>query len=79
MTHYEPTWESVNRHNPGGTAPEWFMDAKFGIYFHWGPYSVPAFGSEWYAKWISISGHDSVKHLSLYTNNGSRWRHRLPI
>ena len=31
---YEPTWESVNRHNPGGTAPEWIKDGKFGIYFH---------------------------------------------
>jgi alpha-L-fucosidase len=46
---YEPTWESVNRHNPGGTAPEWFRDAKFGIYFHWGAYSVPAFGASSFA------------------------------
>ncbi|WP_115866554.1 alpha-L-fucosidase [Marinoscillum furvescens] len=42
---YEPTWESLARHN---AAPEWFKDSKFGIYFHWGVYSVPAFGSEWY-------------------------------
>lgn len=31
-------------------APEWFRDAKFGIYFHWGVYSVPAHGSEWYPR-----------------------------
>lgn len=30
--------------------PEWIIDAKFGIYAHWGVYSVPAFGSEWYAR-----------------------------
>lgn len=42
---YEPTWESLSRHK---AAPEWFQDAKLGIYFHWGPYSVPAFGSAWY-------------------------------
>ena len=42
---YEPNWESINQHK---AAPEWFADAKFGIYFHWGPYSVPAFGSAWY-------------------------------
>jgi len=42
---YTPDWESLKKHN---AAPEWFQDAKFGIYFHWGVYTVPAFGSEWY-------------------------------
>ena len=44
---YEATWESIreNYHTP-----EWFMDAKFGIFIHWGVYSVPASGSEWYPK-----------------------------
>ena len=44
---YEPTWESLATHN---TEPEWFKDAKFGIYFHWGVYSVPAYSSEWYPR-----------------------------
>ncbi|WP_217181498.1 alpha-L-fucosidase [Streptomyces sp. AC495_CC817] len=44
---YTPTWESVNRHP---AAPEWFRDAKFGIYFHWGAFSVPAYDSEWYPR-----------------------------
>ncbi len=35
---YEPTWESVKLH----TVPEWFHDAKLGIFIHWGLYSVPA-------------------------------------
>jgi len=35
---YEPAWESLARH---GTAPDWYEDAVFGIYFHWGIYSVP--------------------------------------
>ena len=30
---YSANWESLKRHN---AAPEWFRDAKFGIYFHWG-------------------------------------------
>lgn len=42
---YEPTIESLSKHE---AAPEWFQDAKLGIYFHWGPYSVPAYGSAWY-------------------------------
>jgi len=36
---YEPTWESLAQH---GTAPAWYEEAVFGIYFHWGIYSVPA-------------------------------------
>lgn len=43
---YKPTWKSIMEH----PTPEWFIDAKFGIYFHWGIYSVPAFGNEWYPR-----------------------------
>ncbi len=39
--HYEPTWESLDKHQ----APEWFNDAKFGIFVHWGLYSVPAWAT----------------------------------
>ena len=46
---YEPTWESLAEHTK---APEWFKDSKFGIYYHWGIYSVPAFDSEWYPRWM---------------------------
>ena len=35
---YEPTWESLDSR----PIPEWFQDAKFGIFIHWGVYSVPA-------------------------------------
>lgn len=42
---YQPSWDSLSTHQP---APEWFRNDKFGIYFHWGVYSVPAFGNEWY-------------------------------
>ena len=42
---YEADFENQRAHNE---APEWYRDAKFGIYFHWGVYSVPEFGHEWY-------------------------------
>lgn len=48
---YQPTWESLAKH---GSAPKWLDDAKLGIYFHWGPYSVAAFKTEWYPRWIHI-------------------------
>lgn len=43
---YEPNWESIGAYE----IPEWFADAKFGIFIHWGAYSVPAYGSEWYPR-----------------------------
>lgn len=43
-----PTWESINQRG----YPEWFSDAKLGIFIHWGVYSVPAYASkEGYAEW----------------------------
>ena len=45
---YQANWESLKKHE----TPDWFLDAKFGIYCHWGPYSVPAFENEWYAHWM---------------------------
>jgi alpha-L-fucosidase len=51
---YRANWESLSAHN---AAPDWFRDAKFGIYFHWGPYSVPAYGNEHYPR--TMYGHPS--------------------
>lgn len=46
--HYQPNWESINSR----PVPAWFEDAKFGIFIHWGLYSVPAYTKrEWYAEW----------------------------
>lgn len=56
---YKPTWESLAQHQE---APEWFRDAKFGIYFHWGVYSVPAFGSEWYPRNMHLKNRPEYKH-----------------
>lgn len=43
---YEPTWESLKQ----APVPEWIMDAKFGIYTHWGVYSIPAFSTNVYGQ-----------------------------
>jgi alpha-L-fucosidase len=50
---FEESWESLSTIE---REPEWFKDAKFGIYFHWGPYSVPAYSSEWYPRWMYAPG-----------------------
>ncbi|MEI7728526.1 MAG: alpha-L-fucosidase [Verrucomicrobiota bacterium] len=45
---YEPKWESLDKR----PTPTWFLDAKFGIFIHWGVYSVPGWGApKQYAEW----------------------------
>jgi alpha-L-fucosidase len=56
---YQPAWASVDQHNP---APEWFQDAKFGIYFHWGVFSVPAYENEWYPRNMYNTGDGAYSH-----------------
>ncbi|AUP78198.1 alpha-L-fucosidase [Flavivirga eckloniae] len=51
---YDPTWESLAKHQ---AVPEWLQDAKLGIYFHWGVYTVPAHHSEWYPFYMYREGH----------------------
>lgn len=53
---YDSNWESLEKNNK---EPDWFADAKLGIYFHWGPYSVPAFDSEWYPRWMYVPDRKS--------------------
>jgi alpha-L-fucosidase len=61
---FEPNWDSLKQHQ---AAPEWFQDAKIGIYFHWGVYSVPAFGSEWYPRDMHLKDKREYKHhLATY-------------
>ena len=49
---YEASWDSLAKYE----VPKWYQDAKFGIWPHWGVYSVPAFrgdhAAEWYGRWI---------------------------
>ena len=54
---YSASWESLKSHQ----IPEWFRDAKFGIYFHWGIYSYMGMG-EWYSHYMYNEGHAVHKH-----------------
>ncbi|QEF98085.1 Alpha-L-fucosidase [Stieleria maiorica] len=48
---FKPEWESLEQYQ----IPQWYKDAKFGIFIHWGAYAVPAFGSEWYPRQMYIN------------------------
>ena len=55
---FQPTWTSLQAYE----IPEWYKDAKLGIFIHWGVYSVPAFRSEWYARNMYREGSDEFNH-----------------
>jgi len=55
---FQPTHESLI----GYGVPQWYQDAKFGIYMHWGPFSVPAFQTEWYPHYMYIEGSPVYEH-----------------
>ncbi len=74
---YQPTWDSICLH----PCPAWLRDAKFGIYTHWGPYTVPAYGGDsnalcgikggyngaWYPRHMYDLGHSNgIYHLTTY-------------
>lgn len=55
---YKDTWESLSNWR----VPEWFPKAKFGIFIHWGLYSVPACANEWYSRNMYIKGMPAYEH-----------------
>jgi len=60
---FRADWESLKTYQ----VPDWYRDAKFGIFIHWGAYSVPAFGSEWYPRLMYIPGSPEYQHhLATY-------------
>ena len=49
---YKDDWDSLSAH----PLPTWFRNAKFGIFIHWGVFSVPAAFSEWYPRHMYREG-----------------------
>lgn len=54
---YQPQWESLKKHK----TPEWFRNAKFGIWAHWGPQCVEGSG-DWMAREMYIEGSHAYKY-----------------
>ena len=55
---FRPDWQSLQTYQ----VPDWYKDAKFGIFIHWGVYSVPAFGNEWYPRNMYVPSSPEYKH-----------------
>ncbi|WP_344748808.1 alpha-L-fucosidase, partial [Streptosporangium vulgare] len=67
---YEPTWASVDQHP---AAPEWFQDAKFGMYWHWGAFATPEYGTEWYPRTMYLPGSSENNHHKSVYGDPSAW------
>lgn len=60
---FRADWDSLSAYRE----PEWFRDAKFGIFIHWGVYSVPAFANEWYSRNMYVRGSSAYEyHRAVY-------------
>ncbi|QZT39159.1 alpha-L-fucosidase [Halosquirtibacter xylanolyticus] len=63
---FKEDWKELKNHQ---ASPKWFADAKLGIYFHWGVYSVPAYGNEWYPRNVHFKNRGIYKHhVKTYGN-----------
>ncbi|WP_126244286.1 alpha-L-fucosidase [Chitinophaga rhizosphaerae] len=54
---FQPTWDSLSNY----VVPEWYRDAKFGLWAHWGPQCEPEFG-DWYARNMYFEGGEAYKY-----------------
>lgn len=78
--HYTGTWESVNSH----TVPRWYEDCKFGIFIHWGIYSVPAFAPHTWElgeveseEWFADNPYAEWYYNSLNIGKGPTYEHHI--
>lgn len=62
-TRYEPTWDSLDSR----PIPAWYDKAKFGIFMHWGLFSVPSFSSEWF--WWCWKGQKKPECVDFMKKN----------
>ena len=77
---YEAKWESLDKR----PVPQWWTEAKFGIFIHWGPYAVPAFGNiskdgkfawDCYAEWYQGF---MLKGKKAYLDHHAKYYHNAP-
>lgn len=60
---YKADWSSLSGHK----IPDWYYQSKFGIFIHWGVYSVPAYACEWYPRWMyNPASHEYEFHKKTF-------------
>ncbi len=62
-------WDSL----AGNGVAEWYRDAKLGIFVHWGVYSVPAFGHEWYPRRMYLNELNRRRNVNFFEHHLKTW------
>ncbi len=68
---YQPTWDSLLQYD----APEWYRDAKFGIWAHWSPQCVPEAG-DWYARTMYIEDSPDYRYQNSHYGHPSKFGYK---
>ncbi len=79
QTRYEPKWESIDKR----PTPSWYTDAKFGIFIHWGVYSMPAYSkvgsyAEWYWNQLAKGPMDKGQPNATYEFHKKNYGENFP-
>lgn len=72
---YKADWESLSEY----PVAQWYKDAKFGIFIHWGIYSVPAYFSEWYCRFMYYKGNPAYWHHLRKYGKSFNYRDFIPM
>jgi alpha-L-fucosidase len=62
-------WDSL----AGNGVPDWYRDAKLGIFIHWGVYAVPAYGNEWYPRRMYLNEEDERRGVNVFQHHLETW------
>lgn len=74
-TQYQPNWKSLDSR----PLPKWFDEAKVGIFLHWGVYSVPTYGSEWFwTNWRDQHDAATVDYMKKNFKPGFTYQEFAP-
>ena len=70
---YKADWSSLVGHK----LPSWYYEGKFGIFIHWGIYSVPAYACEWYPRWMYNPGSREYEYHKKNFGDPSKFGYSL--
>ena len=72
---YKADWESLSEYG----VPKWYSDAKFGVFVHWGVFTVPEYFSEWYARLMYYKGNPVYWHHKRKYGKAFNYRDFIPM
>lgn len=72
---YKPDWQSLSKY----PVPQWYKDAKFGVFIHWGVFTVPEYFSEWYPRLMYYKGNPVYWHHKRKYGKDFNYRDFIPM